>query len=276
MSFNEIKQHGTHEFPFELYNVTQEHPRYIMVRHWHSAIEIIHVVSGTLTVYLDERTYEAKPGDIFLANSGVIHGATPHECFYQCMAFEPAFLRSENEDCNRFLDGLLAQEFALPEVIIDEDMRSIILQLINTMNTEKNGFRFYAIGLCAHLFAIAIEKELYARAYVEDKNKQNIYRLKGALKFVRENFKNDITLEDIARESGLSTKYFCSFFRKMTGIPPVKFLMTYRIEHAARELVGSDNSITQIAYECGFNDLSYFIKTFKEMKGVTPKQYRKA
>lgn len=275
MSFNEIKQHGTREFPFELYNVTKEHPRYTMVRHWHSAIEIIHVVSGNLTVHLDDRTYEAKPGDIFLSNCGVIHGASPRDCVYQCMAFDPDFLRLGNEDCNRFLDGLLSQEFVLPEKITDEDMRSIILQLIETMREEKSGFRFHAIGLCAHLFAAAMEKELYTRAYVEDKNKQNIYRLKRVLKFVREHFKKDITLEEMAWESGLSTKYFCSFFKKLTGMTPVKYLLTYRVEHAARELVGSDNSITQIAYDCGFNDLSYFIKTFKEIKGVTPKQYRK-
>jgi AraC-like DNA-binding protein len=51
--------------------------------------------------------------------------------------------------------------------------------------------------------------------------------------------------------------------------------MNYRIERAARKLDGSDASITQIAFDCGFNDLSYFIKTFKEIKGVSPSKYRK-
>ena len=204
-----------------------------------------------------------------------MHGATPHDCFYQCMAFEPNFLKSGNEECNLFIDGLLSQEFRLPERIEDEDMQRIILHLIQTMNDKKNGFRFQAIADCAQLFAIAQEKGLYARTYIEEKNKQKIYLLKRVLKFIRENFHKDITLDDMAKQAELSTKYFCSFFHKMTGIPPVKYLLTYRIEHAARVLLSSEKTVTQIAYDCGFNDLSYFIKTFKEIKGVTPKQYRK-
>ena len=61
----------------------------------------------------------------------------------------------------------------------------------------------------------------------------------------------------------------------MTGTTPVKYLLTYRIERAARKLLSTDESITQIAYDCGFNDLSYFIKTFKDIKKITPKNYRK-
>jgi AraC-like DNA-binding protein len=60
----------------------------------------------------------------------------------------------------------------------------------------------------------------------------------------------------------------------MTGTTPINYLLTYRIERAARKLLGSDLSVTQIAYDCGFNDLSYFIKTFKTFKKVSPKDYR--
>ena len=61
----------------------------------------------------------------------------------------------------------------------------------------------------------------------------------------------------------------------MTGKTPIEYLKDYRVERAARKLLGSDMPITQIAYTCGFNDLSYFIKTFKKIKGCTPKNYRK-
>ena len=83
-----------------------------------------------------------------------------------------------------------------------------------------------------------------------------------------------ITLDDMAAEASMSTKYFCSFFKKMTHKSPVEYLITYRIERACRKLIGTDKSVTDIAYECGFNDLSYFIKTFKEQKGVTPGAFR--
>ena len=61
----------------------------------------------------------------------------------------------------------------------------------------------------------------------------------------------------------------------MTKSTPIEYLNTYRVERAARKLLNSDTSVTDISYMCGFNDLSYFIKTFKAIKGVTPAKFRK-
>ena len=72
----------------------------------------------------------------------------------------------------------------------------------------------------------------------------------------------------------MSPKYFCAFFKNMTKKSPVEYLNSYRVERAARKLLNSDLSVTDIAFSCGFNDLSYFIKTFKAEKGVTPAKFR--
>ena len=60
----------------------------------------------------------------------------------------------------------------------------------------------------------------------------------------------------------------------MTTKTPVEYIVLYRIERAARKLRNSQLSVTEIAFSCGFNDLSYFIKTFKNIKGVTPTKFR--
>ena len=61
----------------------------------------------------------------------------------------------------------------------------------------------------------------------------------------------------------------------MTLKTPTEYLKAYRIEKASRKLLNTDMNVTDIAYSSGFNDLSYFIKTFKEIKGTTPTQFRK-
>ena len=71
----------------------------------------------------------------------------------------------------------------------------------------------------------------------------------------------------------MSPKYFCRFFQEMTHRTPVDYLNYYRIERACYQLLTTDQSITEVAYNSGFNDLSYFIKTFKKYKGTTPKKY---
>jgi AraC-like DNA-binding protein len=62
----------------------------------------------------------------------------------------------------------------------------------------------------------------------------------------------------------------------MTTKTPVEYLNTYRIERASGMLLNSGKSVTDIAFSCGFNDLSYFIKTFKSIKGITPAKFRKS
>ena len=73
----------------------------------------------------------------------------------------------------------------------------------------------------------------------------------------------------------MSPQYFCTFFKQMTDKTPFAYVNAYRIERACRKLLGTDLSVTEIAYSCGFNDLSYFIKTFKAEKGMTPRAFRR-
>ena len=65
-------------------------------------------------------------------------------------------------------------------------------------------------------------KQLFAQEDYADKDAAKIYKLKKGLKFIRDNFDSEITLDDMAREVDLSTKYFCAFFKNMTGTTPVK------------------------------------------------------
>ena len=84
-----------------------------------------------------------------------------------------------------------------------------------------------------------------------------------------------LTLEEISGSVNMSPKYFCRFFHEMTHRTPIDYLNYYRIERACYQLITTNLSITEIAYASGFNDLSYFIKTFKKYKGTTPKKYLK-
>ena len=72
----------------------------------------------------------------------------------------------------------------------------------------------------------------------------------------------------------LNPKYFTKIFTQMTGKPPIQYLNSYRIEMACNMLLTTDLSITDICLNCGFNDLSYFIKTFKKEKNISPKKFR--
>lgn len=277
MIYNELKQHGTDDFPFELYRVSALHPKYEMAFHWHAQLELIRVKSGELSLTLDNRNSLLHAGETAIINSETVHGATPRDCSYECIVFNLDFLKTGNAACDAFLENLLMHNSFLEERPTDERTVSLIHQIFDELGKPTDGFAFKVLGLFHELLGEMQQKKLFNSHLPPTKgqDEKKVIRLKLVLKFIRDNFALDITLDDMAAVAGFSCKYFCKFFKDMTGTTPVNYLMAYRIERAARKLLGSDLSITQIAYDCGFNDLSYFIKTFKNFKHVSPKEYRK-
>ncbi len=277
MSYNETKQHGTADFPFELYEIDHTHPKYEMAMHWHYNVEIIRVKKGELLITLDNKKILAKKGDIVFVNSETLHGATPSDCEYDCVVFNLAFLKTGNVACDSFLDSLLNHNAVVLEKITSLAGKTAINKLFSALKTRENGFQFIVFGAVNELIGSLKENIDYSYKIdgLTQKDEKNVAKLKRILSFIRDNFDKELTLDDMANASGLSTKYFCSFFKNMTGKTPFGYLNDYRIERASRKLLGSDLPITQIAFSCGFNDLSYFIKTFKKIKGCSPKLYRK-
>ncbi|MBR1867105.1 MAG: helix-turn-helix transcriptional regulator [Clostridia bacterium] len=277
MSFNELKQHGSPDFPFELYELDENHPKYEMASHWHTSLELIRVISGKLTVNLNERQYEGKENSVFFANCETIHRAKPENCVYECLVFSLDFLKTQNSFCREFINGLIGGHLAIIEKPDDQEIVSLTNGLFEAMKEKGDGSKFKVIGTANLLLAAIADKKIYSSDLSAGgmKENKNYTKLKRSLEFIRSNYDCEISLDDMAGSAGLSRKYFFSFFKQMTGKTPFDYLTSYRIEKACKRLIGSDMSVTQIAYSCGFNDLSYFIKTFKSIKNATPSEYAK-
>ncbi len=279
MSYNELKQHGTIDFPIELYHLDKSHPKYEMASHWHTQLEIIRILEGELSVKLYANEYVAKKDDIIVVNPETVHGAYPLEdCVYECIVLNLSMLCVGDNSSRFFIDSILNHEYIINEFnpSSDSDFNNAANNLFETMNHPSSGYKFLVISALYRLFGIITDRHMYSSssttAVSEDKN---VPKLRSVLSFIRTNYNKQITLADMAESIGMSPKYFCYFFRDMTRKTPVEYLNTYRIEKASRKLLNSDMSVTDIAYSCGFNDLSYFIKTFKAIKGITPAKFRK-
>lgn len=274
---NETKIHGTIEFPMELYMVDSNHPRYNMSFHWHTNAEIIRVLSGKLTVSLNNREFEAKKGDILFVNPEVIHGAYPKNCIYECIVYNPRITPPLTVDGESFTEnlanGLIHINEKLPSD--DKELSDCIEKLFVSLRETDAPMRYVAIGMLYNMYGIIMNKSYYTK---NDENvsisRSSMIKLKNALTFIRSSFNTEITLDDMANHAGMSKKYFCTFFKQYTHTTPFDYLIAYRIERASHYLLTTDMDITAISYSCGFNDLSYFIKTFKNIKGVTPGRFR--
>ena len=278
MSYNELKQRGTVDFPIELYYVDKNHTRYEMNSHWHSEIEIIRVLDGKLKVKINNRNYNAEKGDIIFINSEMVHSAVPDNCIYECIIFHIDFLYVGDYSCKFFIDSILNHEYIVKEYSPNDNsqIHTALNNLFEVMNKKSSGYKFSVIGTLYKLFSVIIDNHLYYNTSGSlISNDKNVPKLKNVLSFIRDNFDKPISLSDMADAAGMSPKYFCYFFRNMTDKTPVEYLNVYRVEKASKKLLNTDLSVTDIAFSCGFNDLSYFVKTFKSIKKITPAKFRK-
>lgn len=273
----EQKNRGTFRFPIEFHHVDCAHPRYQMPFHWHMDYELIRVVSGVFTLSLDAQTLHLHAGDAVLIQDGVLHGGIPVDCVYECIDFDlTAFLQSSAIPA-RQIDDILNHRVLWQSTFPNgSDEACLIHRLFDTLGAPPNGVEFLTQGLIFELLGILLQNHRFQETDTRSvRGDRRIRQLKNALRLIREQYGTALTLERLSAAAEMSPKYFCRFFAELTGRTPIDYLNYYRVECACTQLLYSDESVTEIALSCGFNDLSYFVKTFKRYKGVTPKQFRK-
>lgn len=101
-------------------------------------------------------------------------------------------------------------------------------------------------------------------------------RLMPTLEFITENYRKNISLEDIASRSHLSPNYLHRLFTKTFHVSPFSYIRTMRMEEAVRQLIYSHKTVKEIAYDSGYEDEAYFSRTFKKRYQVSPGKYRMA
>lgn len=280
LSYNEKRQHGSAQFPVAYYCITDKHPRYNMAFHWHKEWEIIRVLQGTMSISVDGKEYHIKDGDILLLREGILHGGIPQKCIYQCLDFDLHSLFTDVasvKECIR----LFSQNVFLPTIYYPDyhpNIYPVIDELFSVFSKETtNDYReLMTLGNLSRLYAIILEKHYYVENTDNTfaKNPKTV-QLKPVLEYIESNFASSLTVSELADVISMNPKYFNRFFRSITQQTPMNYVNYYRIEKAANMLCNTNLSVTEVGLDCGFNDISHFVKTFRKFKGTTPKQYQK-
>ena len=139
--------------------------------------------------------------------------------------------------------------------------------------TFPKGYQLFLKGQLFMLSYILIQK--YSNPVIEPKDTKSLAKLKQILKYIENNYIHKITIADAALAVGLSQSHFMKYFKNAMGTSFIDYLNDYRLTMAARLLLASDASILTISEEVGYDNLSYFNRTFKRKYGMTPSSYRK-
>lgn len=252
--------------------------------HSHNFDELVIILKGTAMHVINEQNFPVKAGDVFVISQNHEHQYTEmHGLALANILFDPESLKMEEWDI-RALPGFHALFSLEPAFRAQHNFQSRLqlsdpqLNGINeivhdlTMETEHRnpGYRVMAKGLFMQL-AISL-----SRSYSSTPTDESIdlLRIGDAIAHIETHYTEKITLDELARKSYLSQRHFSRVFQECIGRSPIDHLMHVRCQKAADLLKGTDRTITDIAFECGFSDSNYFTRCFRKTMKQTPKQYR--
>ena len=281
-SYKEQTVHGTPMLPFAKYhtNISAMLPFYPI--HWHEEMEVIKVQSGKGLFYVDGIKYEGSAGDIFILCPFVMHSVNrldDNDMQTDSIVFNLRLLQSNGADiCTvKYFAPLLNEKRSVPCIVrpqdswyhsFDECMTSILMCDPNSDGAELD----IKANLYWMFFHIYNNRLIDAKPNVaEDKRS---YTVRLALEYIRAEYMNEITIEKIAKHCGYSEFYIMKLFKQYTGTSCVDYINNYRLTVAGRQLRDTDDDVSTIAYQVGFNNISYFNRQFKKQYGMTPKEFR--
>ncbi|HAR79534.1 MAG TPA: hypothetical protein DCR21_01760 [Succinivibrionaceae bacterium] len=278
-AIQETTLRGSPDCPFEFYHIDKNHAKFAMRFHYHLDCEILRVLKGSFTLYINEHQYSLTKGQYVFIESGRVHGGRPDddECVYECVVFDLNLMFDEHTPGSGWLKKISEHRVKLNECYSEQNDREITKTFDQVFDSLKHKCCAPMIyGSMLQMLGTIIDEQAYTSltANVSGNYVKQFGRLPLLFRYMYDNFSREITLEEMADTMDLSPKYFCRFFKKITGRRPVEYLNRFRLECAAIRLVTESESINEIAYSCGFKDPCYFAKSFKSFKGMSPSEYR--
>jgi len=260
----------------------REMPHFTFPWHFHSEFELLYVIEGTGTSFVADNIEEFKAGDLVLMGSNLPH-----------------FWRSSETSDNTVLNVKYAV-IQLPDDFFKDQINNYpeFYLIGNLLKRSSRGIRFskkianeiapkikkasktkgiQRILLLIELLDILSKTEeckpLAGELYRQENHNFTSDRLTRVMHFLNTNYQNKIELAKVAEIANLHPSAFCRYFKEKSGKSLSEFVNDMRISYACRLIIENKLSVSQICFECGFNNLSNFNRSFKKHTGFTPTDY---
>ena len=247
--------------------------------HFHPEIELVYVNKGQGKRHIGNHLSYFNNSQLILLGSNLPHNGFTDRLTSNgsetLIQFKPDFLGEKFFDTPEAHDIVQLFERGKKGILFKPETKKVVGPKIENL-VEYDGFerivRFLEI-----LNDLSKSKDytlLNADGYAFETKLQDSQKIDIVYKHINHNFRNHISLEEIADKVSMTVPAFCRFFKKTTGKTFTKLVNEYRVVHATKLLSESQMSITDICFECGFNNFSHFNKLFNEFTGQSASTYR--
>ncbi len=265
---------GVPGFPLGFYNQARKQEGIcITPLHYHNDLEFLLPLTGTVKVLLGGETILVHQGSLCAYHASVPHAlySGSSDTHYLCLVIpkELLLLDPENTMQQQLIEPLYTGTLQLT-LTTQEDRIISLVQEICTLCKDIQKNKYLLTAMLFQLLALYEQKGL-----IRQSKALSLSPVHAAISYMEQNLSEHIDLQSIAATVGMSHKYFCTYFKNQSGSTPITYLTTLRIRRACILLKDPTLSVLQVASDCGFDNVSFFIKRFKEHTGLTPGQYRK-
>lgn len=278
----ELLEHGTVTFPIACYH--DDLQKSSVPWHWHEELEAVVITEGSAVIAAGNDKYILGPGEGFFINAGILHACWPAgagDCRFHSLVFHPRLVGGS-------LDSVFYQNYIHP-LITCQSLESTALRpdmswqhsVLDAIETawqaclrEEAGFEFRTRSALSELVFLLCSQIPVLRHRPSSKSLRDAERIKTMLQFIHQNHSGPLSTAAIAASAMISESECLRCFRSTIATTPIRYVKEYRLVRAAQMLCSTGDLIADISDRCGFQDVSYFTKAFRERYGCPPAQYR--
>lgn len=284
-NLQETIKHGSYDFPITIYtNKFDLFEDGYIKWHWHKELQFSYCLYDKVTFFIENQKITLKAGEGIMVNSNVLHQIKPYKnnnCLMFSIDLDPTLIGGNKHSLieKKYLNPIL-ESSNLKFICLKPDVQwqKITLKYIKKVfflwNEKPYGYELEIKNYLGILWLNIIRE-------VKEESKDSVSavshdkeRVKLALQYIHEHYAENISLNNIAMSANISKSECCRSFKRILRVTPFEYLMEYRALKASELLLKSKKSISIIAFDVGFNGISYFGKVFKKYMNCTPSEYR--
>lgn len=279
----ELVQHGTPQLPIACY--LDDWKKSPVPWHWHPELEACAVSEGTVVAAVGAKRFTLRQGQGIFINTGILHAAWADghsESLIRSTVFHPRLVGGSPDTVfwSKYLTPLLGggQDCVLldgSEAWHSEAIHSVEATWKQCVE-EPWGYEFQARESLSRLILLLSRCQPSDSFTKSKKMLRNEGWMKLMLEYIHQNYASHLTTAAIAKVAAVSESECLRCFHSVVALTPIQYLIQYRVQKAEELLISMPElNVSEVGARCGFQDASYFAKTFHTLKGYTPSEYRK-
>lgn len=252
--------------------------------HWHYEFEFVAVLEGAIVYTVEDDEFRLSAGECLFIPSNFLHAARSDNgqpCEACVVLFHPNLFGDNNQGAaySKFVHPVLKGDLEFSRMLSGQEpwQRAVIERMREIDGLKNCPLSEAELLLKSKIFEIwhhCYQHATPAYSPHRDNKSYKVDRMRPVLAYIQAHYKEEISLKDLAELLPMSEGQFCHAFKEMMNLPPIAYVIRYRILQSCSLLMETDWKISEIARSVGFNTISYFNREFIKAIGCSPGKYR--